>query len=31
MKVRDIMKLIEKAGWAMLARTGGGHRQYRHR
>ena len=30
MKVRDIMKLIEKDGWAMLAGTGSSHRQYKH-
>jgi predicted RNA binding protein YcfA (HicA-like mRNA interferase family) len=30
MKVRDIIKRIEKDGWAMLPRTGTSHRQYVH-
>jgi predicted RNA binding protein YcfA (HicA-like mRNA interferase family) len=30
MKVRDIMKRIEKDGWAMLPGTGSSHRQYKH-
>jgi len=30
MKVRDIIKLIEKDGWVMLPRTGTSHRQYKH-
>jgi predicted RNA binding protein YcfA (HicA-like mRNA interferase family) len=30
MKVRDVIKLIEEAGW-YLARTKGDHRQYKHR
>ena len=30
MKVRDIIKRIEKDGWAMLPRTGSSHRQYVH-
>ncbi len=29
MKVRDVIKLIEKDGW-MLERIRGSHRQYRH-
>jgi len=29
MKVRDVIKLIEKEGW-YLARTRGSHRQYKH-
>lgn len=29
MKVRDILKMIEKDGW-VLARTKGSHRQYKH-
>jgi predicted RNA binding protein YcfA (HicA-like mRNA interferase family) len=29
MKVRDIIKLIERDGW-YLARTRGSHRQYKH-
>ncbi|MBK9215385.1 MAG: type II toxin-antitoxin system HicA family toxin [Chloracidobacterium sp.] len=29
MKVRELIKLIEKDGW-VLARTRGSHRQYRH-
>jgi len=29
MKVRDIIRLIEKDGW-YLARTKGGHKQYKH-
>ncbi|MBI2681982.1 MAG: type II toxin-antitoxin system HicA family toxin [Acidobacteriales bacterium] len=29
MKVRDVIKLIEKDGWS-LARTRGSHRQFRH-
>jgi len=28
-KVRDVIRLIEKDGW-ILARTRGSHRQYRH-
>ena len=30
MKVRDIIKQVEKDGWRMLPRTGTSHRQYRH-
>ena len=30
MKVRDIIKRIEKDGWAMLPRTGTSHRQFVH-
>ena len=30
MKVRDVIKLLEARGWA-LVRTRGSHRQYRHR
>jgi predicted RNA binding protein YcfA (HicA-like mRNA interferase family) len=30
MKVRDIMKRIERDGWAMLPGTGSSHRQYKH-
>jgi len=30
MKVRDIMKRIEKDGWTMIPRTGTSHRQYKH-
>ena len=30
MKVRDIMKRIEKDGWAMRPGTGSSHRQYKH-
>lgn len=30
MKVRDLIKIIEKDGW-LLARTRGSHRQYRHK
>jgi predicted RNA binding protein YcfA (HicA-like mRNA interferase family) len=30
MKVRDIIKRIEKDGWAMLPATGSSHRQYKH-
>ncbi len=29
MKVRDVVKLLERDGW-YLARTRGSHRQYRH-
>ena len=29
MKIRDIIRIIEKDGW-ILARTRGSHRQYRH-
>jgi len=29
MKVRDVIKLLEKDGW-YLSRTGGSHRQYKH-
>jgi len=29
MKVRDVIRLIEKDGW-LLSRTRGSHRQYRH-
>jgi predicted RNA binding protein YcfA (HicA-like mRNA interferase family) len=29
MKIREILKIIEKDGW-FLARTKGSHRQYRH-
>jgi predicted RNA binding protein YcfA (HicA-like mRNA interferase family) len=29
MKIRDIIKIIEKDGW-YLARTRGSHRQYKH-
>jgi predicted RNA binding protein YcfA (HicA-like mRNA interferase family) len=29
MKVRDIIRMIERDGW-VLARTRGSHRQYRH-
>ncbi|MGH9678841.1 MAG: type II toxin-antitoxin system HicA family toxin [Candidatus Acidiferrales bacterium] len=29
MKVRDILRLLDKDGW-VLARTRGSHRQYRH-
>ena len=29
MKVRDLIKLIERDGWYMLPRTGGSH-QYKH-
>jgi predicted RNA binding protein YcfA (HicA-like mRNA interferase family) len=29
MKVREVIKLMEKAGW-YLARTRGSHRQYKH-
>jgi predicted RNA binding protein YcfA (HicA-like mRNA interferase family) len=30
MKVRDIIKTIEKDGWVMLPRTGTSHRQFKH-
>lgn len=30
MKVRDIIRLVEKDGWVMLPRTGTSHRQYKH-
>jgi predicted RNA binding protein YcfA (HicA-like mRNA interferase family) len=30
MKVRDVVKLMEKDGW-YLSRTRGSHRQYKHR
>ena len=30
MKVRDIIKLVEKDGWVQLPRTGTSHRQYKH-
>jgi len=30
MKIRDIIKLIEKDGWYMVA-TKGSHRQYKHK
>jgi predicted RNA binding protein YcfA (HicA-like mRNA interferase family) len=30
MKVRDIIKQIEKDGWYMLPRTGTSHRQFKH-
>ena len=30
MKIRDIIKLLEKEGW-FLVRTRGSHRQYKHR
>lgn len=30
MKVRDIIKRIEKDGWVLLPRTGTSHRQYKH-
>ncbi len=30
MKVRDIIKLVEKDGWVMLPRRGTSHRQYKH-
>ena len=29
MKIRDIIKLLEKDGWALIA-TKGSHRQYKH-
>ena len=29
MKVRDLMKMVERDGW-MLSRTRGSHRQYKH-
>lgn len=29
MKVRDVIKLIEKDGWHLVT-TGGSHRQYKH-
>ncbi|HMS11050.1 MAG TPA: type II toxin-antitoxin system HicA family toxin [Pyrinomonadaceae bacterium] len=29
MKIRDLLRIIEKDGW-VLARTRGSHRQYRH-
>jgi predicted RNA binding protein YcfA (HicA-like mRNA interferase family) len=30
MKVREIVKLIEKNGWVLIPRTGTSHRQYVH-
>ena len=30
MKVRDIVKLVEKDGWVLLPRTGTSHRHYKH-
>ncbi len=30
MKVRDIVKMIEKDGWFMLARTATSHKHYKH-
>lgn len=29
MKIRDIIKLLERDGWALLPRTGTSHRQYK--
>jgi len=29
MKIREVIKLLEKAGW-LLSRTKGSHRQYKH-
>jgi predicted RNA binding protein YcfA (HicA-like mRNA interferase family) len=30
MKVRDLMKRVEKQGWRELPGNGGSHRQYKH-
>jgi predicted RNA binding protein YcfA (HicA-like mRNA interferase family) len=30
MKVRDIIKLVEKDGWLLVPRTATSHRQYKH-
>ncbi|PKL44850.1 MAG: addiction module toxin, HicA family [Candidatus Riflebacteria bacterium HGW-Riflebacteria-1] len=30
MKVREIIKLVEKDGWVMVARRGTNHRQFKH-
>ncbi len=30
MKVRDIIRLVEKDGWYLLPRKGTSHRQYKH-
>lgn len=30
MKVREVIKIIEKDGWVMVARRGTNHRQFKH-
>ncbi len=30
LKVREVVKMIEKDGWVMLPRTGTNHRQFKH-